>query len=1025
MAKKLKTGSYEIGRLIDQSGGMNNAVYPALLNDNEAKLLKNATLDEKGTVKTCKGRRERFAEAFSTDPVNGLTAFYPDTATSRLVIGSGTKLYKDTPHLVNIYDTQEDWETGTKSAECDTTATPGDLEIASGSAEDKVYEVTSQEDWEEGETENLDITDDIKLSAQNSFSETDTLTADFDGTHSDTEAVDDAVKLNKTEDASGSGIEDIENLINYNYSQPAEFGWKFTVGVSNIIVNKLRYYSRGNDQNYTLKLWRDSDQTLLAQTAITTVIDTWVEGNITPQTLIAGQTYTVSYNYSTPNNPIYEGNSSDATFNSNIQFVRGTFNLTPGQYPNGTLTSDFRILGLVDIVIAAIYETSGTYTHVIQDISSVGTVLNSSITFNTTTPANTTATIELRLSTDGGETWGEWAEKESDDNIVSPGTDVSNYRMQWRVNLATTDISVTPSLDDITVSLNSIYHETGTWTGEVFDVTDIVTDTSTISWTEDTPEGTTVTVETRGSDDNSHWGDWTAQTSGQAISTLNIYNQVRITLTPNEGGTLTPTVSDITMTVTQDGKRAIWTSPIIDASNAIDINASQAIIEYTGHAEIQSRSSDDEGETWSLWVNADAEGNLNHIPNDHVQVRIIYITGATVQSLQISFDNAPEATELATGFTAGSQFYFTTLLSKLIITNKLNAPRKWDGTDAVATLGGSPPHGQYTATHKNYVFMAHTAENPSRIYWSDLLDLETWGALSYIDISPNDGDWITGLLPFSDYLIITKQRSVWVLVGDGPSSFEVRRIHDGVGCIAPRSLVKMEGVFSFVGTEGIYLSDLNMPIVITERLKKTWDELNKRRLTQAASTYYDHKLRIDLPSSTSTRNDIRIIYDNIRKALYLQEFKKHASCYATFIEAGQEILLYGHSTEGQVSRADFGTTDAGEPITMDWETKWFNFGSSAVEKKVRRLYLVCVPANSDTELKVYLVVDGVEDGEPLTVVIPGTPYDDEITVRLNPKDIDVRKIRTLGYRITQSATNGGVQFHELLQEFRAKKVKAT
>jgi hypothetical protein len=113
MAKKTKQGreggrGYEIGRLIDQSGGMNNAVYPALLNDNEAKLLKNATLDEKGTVKTCKGRRERFAEKLSQDPVNGITAFYPDTATSRLVIGAGTKLYKDMPHLVEGFD--GDWE---------------------------------------------------------------------------------------------------------------------------------------------------------------------------------------------------------------------------------------------------------------------------------------------------------------------------------------------------------------------------------------------------------------------------------------------------------------------------------------------------------------------------------------------------------------------------------------------------------------------------------------------------------------------------------------------------------------------------------------------------------------------------------------------------------------------------------------------------------------------------------------------------------------------------------------------------
>jgi len=120
------------GRLVDLSGGMVDVVHPALLNDSESKLLKNVSLEEKGTLKPCKGRTRRFASPFdASNPCNGIYAFYPDTATSRLVMGAGTKLFKDTPHLIYRWTDQADFdETGSsKTPTCDTTTTPGDIKV--------------------------------------------------------------------------------------------------------------------------------------------------------------------------------------------------------------------------------------------------------------------------------------------------------------------------------------------------------------------------------------------------------------------------------------------------------------------------------------------------------------------------------------------------------------------------------------------------------------------------------------------------------------------------------------------------------------------------------------------------------------------------------------------------------------------------------------------------------------------------------------------------------------------------------
>jgi hypothetical protein len=137
------------------------------------------------------------------------------------------------------------------------------------------------------------------------------------------------------------------------------------------------------------------------------------------------------------------------------------------------------------------------------------------------------------------------------------------------------------------------------------------------------------------------------------------------------------------------------------------------------------------------------------------------------------------------------------------------------------------------------------------------------------------------------------------------------------------------------------------------------------------------------------------------------------------------VLLYGHSNEGQVSQADYGTADNDAAIEMEWKTKHFNFGSSAVEKKVGRAYFAVVPASSAVTVSVYFNVDGVENATALTFTVPGSSNKEVETYKLKLNALNIRKVRTLGYRIVQATTNGGVTFQELLQEYIVKKVRET
>lgn len=667
--------------------------------------------------------------------------------------------------------------------------------------------------------------------------------------------------------------------------------------------------------------------------------------------------------------------------------------------------------------IQSTFDANGTWE---SPILSPNAGLDGTLEFEYTAPVNTTVTLEMATSSDGT-SWSVWS-------TVTAGSIAAYKYIKFRITLATTDNTITPMAGRLAISYSGKYYATAEWVGQVFDISDINPQSSKITWTTTIPTGTSTTVETRGSYDNVSWGNWEAQTNGQAISTLNLYNQARVKLNPNVAQTETPTVSELILTVKQDGKRTIWISPIIDASQASDKSTGHISVSSTpgaGNVVAQSRSSADNGVNWGAWVDASVDGNLNHTANNHVQIRFIYTKDASIHLATISFDGTPAAAELYSGLNPGGECFFTTLLDSFLIFNGIDAPKKWDGTNAVADLGGSPPRAIYIANHKNRLFAAHSGNNPSRLYFSDVLALESWPALNFIDISPNDGDFITGLLPYDDYLIITKQRSVWVLLGSQSADFEVRRIHDGLGNIAPRALVKVNELFSFVSTEGLYVSDLSKPLLLTERIKNTWSKLNRRRLNQAAAEFFDHKIRLDVPNGSSSVNNFRIVYDVLRKAIVLEQFNAHASCYTKFVEAGQEELLFGHAGNGQVSKGDIGTTDAGEDIISTWGTKHFNFGSSATEKKIRRLRLVLVKASFPVDIEVYLVVNNVKQPVPLTVTIPASDNSEEATIELSPRDIDVRKIRSLGYEIVQRTSNGGVKFHELLQEYRVGKVRKT
>ena len=144
---------------------------------------------------------------------------------------------------------------------------------------------------------------------------------------------------------------------------------------------------------------------------------------------------------------------------------------------------------------------------------------------------------------------------------------------------------------------------------------------------------------------------------------------------------------------------------------------------------------------------------------------------------------------------------------------------KWDGSsgaDLGTTLNGSAgnfPIAQYLAFWNNFAWTASTVESGTnykyRVRWSNANDPEKWTAADYVDIDKGEhGDYITGLVPAGDKLLVFKSNSVHAIYGWDSDSFQVVNLTNNVGSIPLSSPVATTyGTFFWSSTNGIYLFD--------------------------------------------------------------------------------------------------------------------------------------------------------------------------------------------------------------------------
>jgi len=1072
---------WQVARLRDMSGGLNLAVAPDLLSENEAAIAEFIDFGQKGTLRPASGRLARFAEAFSGSHVTGGHAYYKKDLTSRLLASAGTKLFADLPHFVHGYDTQQEWETGERT-NIDSTSEPGKIKPTDNPSP-KAWD--TEADFNAGTLNQAVVTPDgnVELALQDSvnlFTPVD-LSDLTVWAYSQVEVV----------QLSAGAV-----LVAYYHYTGSEYRLRcrvatvasdgtITLGDYAEAANVRPIYIAGCliDANKVLLVFLDitpnTVKVAVATVSGTTVsLGTPVDVGVTgyhcacakldtnkaliayrgPSTSYPGQARVVTVSGATPSIAGASNFEVDETYSISVcpldvdkalvcymndeetddgqavvASVSGT-TITWGSriiFESGALhmydATACAQLG-TDKALVIWLNTARAVKAAVFTVSGTTITVNSAVTLVTYTDAYARHVSAALVAKD--KVCAAWRSGDSPYPGLAcllkvSGTTVSaNPAVTFKDSSSPVYIRACPVDEGFAVIANTATTETlrvvqpvvrvspGTWTSDEYDAGETFGKWVLASSVKTVPTNTTVTLEYRAKPLGGEFGAWTTDITSLTDRVL----QARATLSTTETN-LTPYLDKLEVTWAPPQR---WISPAIDVA-AVEEWASGKVShasDVPGQAKlsIETRTSADQL-AWSDWVAIDVDGTIMSPQDNYLQVRVGFAYAnlkPTMDWLKVLFGDEPNAVQIFDGLTDGVPVNFETFMDICTIWNGVDAPRKYDG-ETVSLLGGSPPAAKFAVTHQNRLWAFSSQANPSRLWFSDLLDPESWPVLNFIDIQPDDGDHITGAIRMGEVIVITKQHSTWILVGDAKENYAVIRRHASIGALSHRSLCLLPtGHLAFVADDGVWMTDLAEFANITERLRPYWDELNHRRLSTAASAYDQHRLYVAVPYGASIRPNRVIVLDLLRKAFEIRP-TWNVSCWVHFREQGLQKLLAMDSTQGQAWYVD-GPTEDGAVIPARWESKAFNFKAPEQQKRIGRVWLTGLPDGVAGEVDVRFRRDvGSDLTDPVTVSFPATT-ETHLAV-IYPSQVGVALAKNLSVHLEWKTLAARTQVHSIAFEY--------
>lgn len=202
------------------------------------------------------------------------------------------------------------------------------------------------------------------------------------------------------------------------------------------------------------------------------------------------------------------------------------------------------------------------------------------------------------------------------------------------------------------------------------------------------------------------------------------------------------------------------------------------------------------------------------------------------------------------------------------------------GAHAVAYVSLNPPtKPRYITAHTQRLFCASadTANTPDTLFFSDILDGETWDPAGSIRVG-GDGDPITGLYSwFGTRLLVFKERSIWYVDADptqDPADWVIQVVSGNVGCVSHRSIASVGADVFFLSRDGVRSlaqiqagtqTDVGLPL--SSPINDLWSQVNKTRLDLCDGIFWGNRYLLAVPyGSTAIANNRVLVYHALAKA---------------------------------------------------------------------------------------------------------------------------------------------------------------
>lgn len=275
---------------------------------------------------------------------------------------------------------------------------------------------------------------------------------------------------------------------------------------------------------------------------------------------------------------------------------------------------------------------------------------------------------------------------------------------------------------------------------------------------------------------------------------------------------------------------------------------------------------------------------------------------------------------------------------------EVGSPKKWDGSswsNVTATVfdGTSSrfPRARALEHLHERIFagnvLSGATAHPSRLHFSNALDPETWDALDFIEVAPDDGTEITALRAFGDGVLIFKDHSIFLLSGTDDDTFQLYPIDPAVGTTAPDTVVVEGGIVIFLDPRrGVLSFNGEQFQPLDQKINRhIIDGINYDSAHTAVAAVYENRYYLSVPWGAETEPSTTFVLD-LRTGAWTEYD------WASPSLARLDDKLIGAPAAG-VFEMEAGDDDDGTDIDAYFRTAWIAPAGFPQKHRIRRMDL--------------------------------------------------------------------------------------